>query len=112
MMYPRVKLLQRLLADDGAVFISIDDNEQALLRLICDEIFGYNNFINNVIWQKNIALKMMQGIFRTCMILLLFMLRTKLIGIETYCQEMMSKIADIKILIMIQGGIGNQVIYQ
>lgn len=52
MMYPRLKLLQRLLADDGAVFISIDDNEQALLRLICDEIFGYNNFINNVIWQK------------------------------------------------------------
>lgn len=52
MMYPRLKLLQRLLADDGAIFVSIDDNEQALLRLICDEIFGYNNFINNVIWQK------------------------------------------------------------
>lgn len=52
MMYPRLKLLQRLLADDGAIFISIDDNEQAHLRLICDEIFGYNNFINNVIWQK------------------------------------------------------------
>lgn len=52
MMYPRLKLLQRLLADDGAIFISIDDNEQANLRLICDEIFGSNNFINNVIWQK------------------------------------------------------------
>jgi len=55
MMYPRLKLLQRLLADDGAIFISIDDNEQALLRLICDEIFGYNNFINNVIWQKKFS---------------------------------------------------------
>ena len=52
MMYPRLKLLYKLLADDGAIFISIDDNEQAYLRLICDEIFGYNNFINNVIWHK------------------------------------------------------------
>lgn len=52
MMYPRLKLLHKLLADDGAIFISIDDNEQANLKLICDEIFGGGNFINNVIWQK------------------------------------------------------------
>lgn len=52
MMYPRLKLLQRLLADDGAVFISIDDNEQANLKLICDEIFGANNFVSMFIWQK------------------------------------------------------------
>ncbi len=52
MMYPRLKLLHKLLADDGAIFISIDDNEQANLRLICDEIFGGGNFINNIIWQK------------------------------------------------------------
>jgi adenine-specific DNA-methyltransferase len=52
MMYPRLKLLYKLLADDGAIFISIDDNEQANLKLICDEIFGISNFINNVIWQK------------------------------------------------------------
>lgn len=52
MMYPRLKLLHRLLADDGAIFISIDDNEQANLRLICDEIFGGSNFVNNIIWQK------------------------------------------------------------
>ena len=44
MMYPRLKLLQRLLAEDGAIFISIDDNEQANLKLICDEIFGGNHF--------------------------------------------------------------------
>lgn len=53
MMYPRLKLLQKLLSDDGAIFISIDDNEQANLKLICDEIFGSNNFITNVIWEKN-----------------------------------------------------------
>ena len=52
MMYPRLKLLHKLLADDGAIFISIDDNEQANLKLIMDEIFGGGNFINNVIWQK------------------------------------------------------------
>lgn len=53
MMYPRLKLLHKLLADDGAIFISIDDNEQANLKLICDEIFGIRNFITNVIWEKN-----------------------------------------------------------
>jgi len=52
MMYPRLKLLHKLLADDGAIFISIDDNEQANLKLICDEIFGGGNFINSIIWQK------------------------------------------------------------
>lgn len=52
MMYPRLKLLRRLLADDGAMFVSIDDNEVANLRLILDEVFGAMNFINNVVWQK------------------------------------------------------------
>ena len=53
MMYPRLKLLHKLLAKDGAIFISLDDNEQAHLRLMCDEIFGAGNFIANVIWEKN-----------------------------------------------------------
>lgn len=53
MMYPRLKLLHKLLADDGAIFISIDDNEQANLKLICDEVFGGGNFVSNVIWEKN-----------------------------------------------------------
>lgn len=48
MMYPRLKLLHKLLANDGAIFISIDDNEQANLKLICDEIFGLRNYITNV----------------------------------------------------------------
>jgi len=45
MMYPRLKLARNLLTDDGVIFISIDDNEQANLRKICDEIFGESNFI-------------------------------------------------------------------
>lgn len=52
MMYPRLKLLQKLLSEDGAIFISIDDNEQANLKLICDEIFGAGNFACSFIWQK------------------------------------------------------------
>ena len=53
MMYPRLKLLHKLLADDGAIFISIDDNEQANLKLICDEIFGGVNFVTSAVWQKS-----------------------------------------------------------
>jgi adenine-specific DNA-methyltransferase len=48
MMYPRLKLASMLLRNDGVIFISIDDNEQANLRVICDEIFGGENFINNI----------------------------------------------------------------
>ena len=48
MMYPRLKLLRRLLADDGAIFISIDDNELYNLKFVCDEIFGANNFVGNI----------------------------------------------------------------
>ncbi|RUA35203.1 MAG: site-specific DNA-methyltransferase, partial [Bacteroidetes bacterium] len=55
MMYPRLKLLHKLLADDGAIFISVDDNEQANLKLICDEIFGNRNFITNIIWEKSFS---------------------------------------------------------
>lgn len=52
MMYPRLKLLHKLLADDGAIFISIDDNEQANLKLMCDEIFGSLNSIGPIIQNK------------------------------------------------------------
>lgn len=55
MMYPRLKLLRKLLAEDGVIFISIDDNEQATLKLMCDEIFGPGNFLRNVIWHKRYA---------------------------------------------------------
>ena len=53
-MYPRLLLAKDLLADDGVIFISIDDNEQAHLKLICDEIFGGGNFVNNFTWVNNL----------------------------------------------------------
>jgi len=51
MMYPRLKLLYELLADDGVIFVSIDDNEVHHLRAIMDEIFGEENFVANVVWK-------------------------------------------------------------
>jgi adenine-specific DNA-methyltransferase len=50
MMYPRLKLLHRLLADDGVIFVSIDNNEQASLKLMMEEIFGAANFVGTLIW--------------------------------------------------------------
>lgn len=55
MMYPRLKLARNLLSEDGAIFISIDDNEVDNLRKICDEIFGESNFIANIIWERAYA---------------------------------------------------------
>lgn len=52
MMYPRLKLLHRLIAKDGVIFISIDDNELYNLKMICDEIFGANCFVSNISWQR------------------------------------------------------------
>lgn len=54
MMYPRLKLLHRLLADDGVIFISIDSNEKFNLKLICDEIFGANRFITDIAVVNNL----------------------------------------------------------
>jgi len=55
MMYPRLRLAANLLRDDGVIFISIDDNEVANLRKLCDEIFGEENFFACVSWHKNYA---------------------------------------------------------
>ncbi|GGE79884.1 site-specific DNA-methyltransferase [Pseudoalteromonas gelatinilytica] len=53
--YSRLKIARNFLKDDGVIFLSIDDGEQANLRKICDEIFGENNFVANIIWQKKYA---------------------------------------------------------
>ena len=55
MMYPRLKLARNLLTDDGVIFISIDDNEQANLKKLCDEIFGEENFVAQIVWERAFA---------------------------------------------------------
>ena len=52
MMYPRLRLARNLLRDDGVVFISIDDNEVHNLRKICDEVFGEDNFVSQIVWRR------------------------------------------------------------
>ena len=55
MMEPRLELLREFLREDGSIWISIDDDEQAYLKVLCDEVFGRKNFVNNVIWQKKFS---------------------------------------------------------
>ena len=57
MMYSRLKIARNLLTADGSIYISIDDNEYDNFKKICDEIFGENNFVANLVWQKNFAPK-------------------------------------------------------
>ena len=55
MMWPRLELLRDLLAEDGSIWVSIDDNEAHYLKVIMDEVFGRRNFISNIIWQKKFS---------------------------------------------------------
>lgn len=52
MMYPRLELLRELLAEDGSIWVTLDDNEAHYFKVICDEIFGRKNFVANLVWQK------------------------------------------------------------
>lgn len=52
MMYPRLQMLRLLLSNTGVIFISIDDNEEAVLKCVCDEIFGRSCFVSNIAWQR------------------------------------------------------------
>ena len=54
-MYPRLYIARDLLSDNGVIFISIDDNEQAQLKLLCDDVFGEENFISDMIWFSNVG---------------------------------------------------------
>ena len=57
MMYPRLKLARNLLREDGVIFISIDDNEVDNLKKVCNEVFGEENFVATIVWEKNFAPK-------------------------------------------------------
>ena len=58
MMYPRLQLLKELLAEDGSIWITLDDNEAHYLKVLADEVFGRKNFLANLIWQKAYSAKM------------------------------------------------------
>ena len=60
MMYPRLFLARNLLRDDGAIFISIDDQEVDNLKKVCNEVFGEENFIDTLVWQKKVWVKILK----------------------------------------------------
>lgn len=63
MLYPRLVLARQLLSDNGVIFCSIDDKNQAYVKGLFDEVFGENGFVANIIWQKNTPKAMMQNSF-------------------------------------------------
>jgi len=63
MMKPRLEILKNLLAEDGSIWISIDDDEQAYLKVLCDEVFQRKNFVANVIWEKSDSPRMDAKLF-------------------------------------------------
>lgn len=63
-MKKRLKIAKELLNDDGVIFISIDDNEQAYLKVLCDEIFGESNFISTLIWKSRRGGGMIQDLLQ------------------------------------------------
>ena len=65
LMYPRLKLLKEFLSEEGSIWISIDDREGAYLRVICDEIFGRQNFMADVAWEKSDSPRMDAKLFST-----------------------------------------------
>ncbi|HBK67594.1 MAG TPA: restriction endonuclease subunit M [Firmicutes bacterium] len=78
-MYPRLMLARDLLADDGVIFISIDDNEQANLKLLCDDVFGEDKLASNIVWQKKTGASDARGI------------ATITESILTYCKKSVSE---------------------
>ncbi|WP_227685516.1 site-specific DNA-methyltransferase [Psychrobacter immobilis] len=58
MMYPRLQLLKDLLSEDGSIWITVDDKEAHYLKVICDEVYGRDNFVANIVWEKSDSPKM------------------------------------------------------
>lgn len=77
LMKPRLEILRNLLSDDRSIWIGIDDDEEHYLKVLYDEIFGGNNYINTDIWERNILLKMMLNGFPIIRILFCSMQKNK-----------------------------------
>ena len=113
MIYPRLELLRDFLTEDGAIFISIDDNEQAYLKVICDEIFGRSNFVASIIWERAYAPVNLKKHFSESHDYIVFVMQKIFLNLFVMvCREMMKQITDIKILIMIHAVFGLLIIYQ
>ncbi len=113
MMYPRLVLARNLLKDSGVIFISIDDNEQANLKAICDEIFGEENFVADVIWERAFApVNLKKHFSESHDYILVYAKNVEFAVNHGIPRSEDSKIVDTKILIMMLEDLGQVVIYQ
>lgn len=99
-MYPRLYIAKELLSDNGAIFISIDDNEASELKILCNEIFGAYNFLANIVWEKVHTRKTQLNIFQLVMNIYLYLLKIKLSGIEFSYLEMIYRHTKIQTTIL------------
>jgi type III restriction-modification system: methylase len=84
----RLEIAKELLSEAGSIWINIDDDEGHYVKVLADSIFGRENFVNTIIWQKNIRLKMMLNGFLIIMILYMFMPKAKKYGNQIHCQDL------------------------
>ena len=109
LMLPRLKLLRELLSDDGSIWISIDADEAAYLKVLCDEVFGRNNYRTTVTWQRKYSVSNnFRGIATISEYVLVYSKSESFYII--YCQERRNLLRVIQILTMIQEVHGRQLI--
>lgn len=90
MIYPRLIIAKQLLKKDGVIFISIDDNEQARLKLLCDEVFGESNFISTIIWQKTTGANDSLYLKETCEYILVYSKNKSLFNINEKLKDVLN----------------------
>ena len=109
LMLPRLKLLRELLSDDGSIWISIDADEAAYLKVLCDEVFGRNNYRTTVTWKRKYSVSNnFRGIATISEYVLVYSKSESFYII--YCQERRNLLRVIQILTMIQEVHGRQLI--
>lgn len=104
MMQPRLSLLREFLTNDGSIWVSIDDDEQAYLKVLMDEIFGRVNFVNTIYGRKNILHPMMPDGYLTRMISSYVMQKIRVSGDQIFCHEAKRITNLINMMIRMDGG--------
>ena len=113
LMRDRLVVLRNLLTEDGSIWISIDSDECHYLKVLCDEVFGRGNFIDEIVWQRAYAPVNLKKRSQGATTLFLSMQKTRLMDLNSIvCQEHQKQTNDIRILITIRVASGNQVTVQ
>ena len=108
----RLQLIHSLLSEEGSLWISIDDDEGHYLKVLCDEVFGRNNFISTVIWEKKFSPQNDAKWLSDSDVFICGMPKIRKYGNPIYCQELLVWIAVTRIPIMTLVALGLQVISQ